>query len=116
MYAQGDYFQIEGLKAKAKERFEKTFLNTANEHSFAATVIEVYASTAENDRGPRDIVVQLTRNNLPQLRTGQDPILSAHILQLIPQFMLDIYDECARYQKYSPAWAKQQSYFWDSRG
>ncbi|KAG2014436.1 hypothetical protein GB937_006661 [Aspergillus fischeri] len=82
---------IEGLKAKAKERFEKTFLNTANEHSFAATVIEVYASTAENDRGPRDIVVQLTRNNLPQLRTGQDPILSAHILQLIPQFMLDIY-------------------------
>ncbi|RHZ46513.1 BTB/POZ domain-containing protein [Aspergillus thermomutatus] len=120
MYAQGDYFQIEGLKAKAKEYFEKTFLNTLEKDSFAATVIEVYTSTAENDRGLRDIVVGLTRNNLPDLRTRQNPILSAHLLELIPQFMLDIcvstMDECARYQKHSPAWVKQQSRFWDSRG
>ncbi|PKX97673.1 BTB/POZ domain-containing protein [Aspergillus novofumigatus IBT 16806] len=72
MYAQGDYFQIEGLKAKVKERFEKTFLNTANEHSFAATVIEVYTLTAEDDRGLRDIVVQLTRNNLHSSGLGKN--------------------------------------------
>ncbi|RLL94481.1 hypothetical protein CFD26_103110 [Aspergillus turcosus] len=120
MYAQGDYFQIEGLKAKAKERFEKTFLNSSTKDSFAATVTEVYTSTAEDDRGLRDIVVQLTRNNLPQLRSGQNPILSDQLLKLVPQFMLDIcvsaMDECARYQKHSPAWAKQQSRFWESRG
>ncbi|GFF71496.1 hypothetical protein IFM53868_00577 [Aspergillus udagawae] len=120
MYAEGDYFQIQGLKAKAKERFEKTFLRTLEKDSFVATVGEVYTSTAENDRGLRDIAVQLTRHNLPHLRTGQNPILSAHLLERLPQFMLEIcvstMDECARYQKHSPAWAKQQSRFWDSRG
>lgn len=119
MYAQGDYFQIEGLKAKAKERFEKTFLNTLEEATFAATVIEVYTSTAENDRGLRDIVVQLTRHNLPHLRNARNPILTGQLLKLVPQFMLEIcistMEECARYQKHSPAWLKQQSQFWDSR-
>jgi hypothetical protein len=41
MYAQGDYFQIEGLKAKAKDRFEKTFLCTLEKDSFVGTVVEV---------------------------------------------------------------------------
>lgn len=117
MYAQGDYFQIQGLKAKAKERFEKTFLNIETKSSFAATVTEVYTSTAENDRGLRDIVVQLTRNSLSQLRSGENPTLSDQLLKLVPQFMFDIcvsaMDECARYQKHSPAWARQQSRFWD---
>jgi hypothetical protein len=109
MYAQGDYFQIEGLNAKAKDRFEKTFLSisTLEKDSSVATVVEVYTSTAEDDRGLRDIVVQLTTNNLPNLRTRENPILSAHLLQLTPQFMLDscvsTMDECARYQKQSSA-------------
>lgn len=120
MYAQGDYFQIEGLKAKAKEYFRRTFLKTLEKDSFAATVIAVYTSTAENDRGLRDIVVQLTRHNLPSLRTRQNPILSNKPFKRVPQFMLEIcvsaMDECARYQKDSPAWLRQQSRLWESRG
>jgi hypothetical protein len=46
------------------------FINTLEKDSFAATVVEVYTSTAENDRGLSDIVVQLTRHNLRNLKTS----------------------------------------------
>ncbi|RHZ62446.1 putative plasma membrane protein Pth11-like [Aspergillus thermomutatus] len=56
MYAQGDYFQISALKCKAKQYFEESFMTYPDRDSFTSAVIEVYISTAENDRGLRDIL------------------------------------------------------------
>ncbi|GIJ91266.1 hypothetical protein Asppvi_010231 [Aspergillus pseudoviridinutans] len=90
MYAQGDYFQIDTLKCKAKKYFKESFLRYTTRDSYTSAVIEVYSSTAENDRGLRDLVVQLTTNNLPLLRRAADPILHDNLLECIPSFMRDI--------------------------
>ncbi|GJP89766.1 BTB/POZ domain protein [Aspergillus niger] len=103
IYAQGDYFQINELKKKAKDYFMKSFLEHPDQHSFSSSVIEVYSSTGEHDRGLRDLVVQLTTDNLKALRSGGDPIFCNSLLASVPNFMLDVclstLDRCAEYQR-----------------
>ncbi|GLA10276.1 hypothetical protein AnigIFM60653_002371, partial [Aspergillus niger] len=103
MYAQGDYFQIKQLKKKAKDYFTKSFLEHPNQDSFSSSVVEVYSSTGEHDRGLRDLVVQLTTDNLKILRNGDNPILCDGLLESVPKFMLEVclstLDKCAEYQR-----------------
>jgi hypothetical protein len=103
IYAQGDYFQINELKKKAKDYFMKSFLEHPDRHSFSSSVIEVYSSTGEHDRGLRDLVVQLTTDNLKTLRSGGNPIFCNSLLTSVPNFMLDVclstLDRCAEYQR-----------------
>ncbi|GIK03872.1 hypothetical protein Aspvir_007947 [Aspergillus viridinutans] len=110
MYAQGDYFQINALKWKAKEYFKEHFMESLRflpRDSYTAAVIEVYSSTAENDRGLRDLVVQLTTNNLPLLREV-DPILDSNLLEGVPSFMRDIclsaVERCVQLQRDHGDW------------
>ncbi|KAF7114985.1 hypothetical protein CNMCM5793_000755 [Aspergillus hiratsukae] len=82
MYAQGDYFQIDALKSKAKQRFEDSFMmDPFDGDSFTSAVIEVYTSTAENDRGLRDPLVQLTINKLYVLRASRNLILDDNLVE-----------------------------------
>lgn len=103
MYAQGDYFQINELKKKAKDYFMKSFLEHPDQDSFSSSVVEVYSSTGEHDRGLRDLVVQLTTDNLKILRNGDNPILCDGLLESVPKFMLEVclstLDKCAEYQR-----------------
>ncbi|OGM39578.1 hypothetical protein ABOM_011759 [Aspergillus bombycis] len=108
MYAQGDYFQINGLKTKARQSFENSFLENPNRDSFNSSVIEVYSSTEEHDRGLRDLVVQLTTDNLRTLRREEDPIFCDSLLESVPKFMLEVcrstLDKCAEYERQYRSW------------
>ncbi|PKX90606.1 BTB/POZ domain-containing protein [Aspergillus novofumigatus IBT 16806] len=108
MYAQGDYFQIYALKCKAKQCFRESFMANPDRDSFTSAVVEVYSSTAESDRVPRDLVVQLTTDNLPLLRRGVNPILDGDLLDRVPSFMRDIclsaVERCAQLQRDSGEW------------
>jgi hypothetical protein len=118
MYAQGDYFQIDALKCKAKECFKESFMKHPNRDSFKSAVVEVYSSTAENDRGLRGLVVQLSTNNMPLLRKAADPLLGGgDLLKHVPSFMRDIclsaVERCAQLQSRPGVTRKQhmQPYF-----
>lgn len=65
-------------------------MNSPSRESFASAVTEVYNSTGENDRGLRDLVVRLTKDNLTLLRTIENPILDSTLLKISPAFMLEI--------------------------
>lgn len=84
----------------------KSFLEHPDQYSFSSSVIEVYSSTGEHDRGLRDLVVQLTTDNLKALRSGGDPIFCNSLLASVPNFMLDVclstLDRCAEYQRQQP--------------
>ncbi|GAA93086.1 hypothetical protein AKAW_11198 [Aspergillus luchuensis IFO 4308] len=103
MYAQGDYFQINELKKKAKDYFMKSFLEHPDRDTFSSSIIEVTSSTGEHDRGLRDLVVQLTTDNLKIVRDGDNPILCDGLLESVPKFMLEVWfstlDKCAKYQR-----------------
>jgi hypothetical protein len=90
MYAQAYYFQIDGLKARAKKYFRASFVDQLDKESLYAVVVEVYRSTTEYDRGLSDLVVELTLDNLPALRSGKSPILDNDLLRLIPEFATDL--------------------------
>jgi hypothetical protein len=108
MYAQGAYFQIEGLKARAKEYFQESFMKFPDRESFTSAVLEVYDSIEGHDRGLRDLVVQMTTNNLLLLRANDNPILDGTFLEEVPNFMLEIclsaLDRCAKHQREYRGW------------
>ncbi|KAF4231148.1 hypothetical protein CNMCM8980_005372 [Aspergillus fumigatiaffinis] len=108
MYAQGAYFQIEGLKIRAKEYFQESFMKFPDRESFTSAVFEVYDSTEGHDRGLRDLVVQMTTDNLLLLRANDNPILDGTFLEVVPNFMLEIcvsaVDRCAKHQREYGGW------------
>ncbi|RAL01447.1 BTB/POZ domain-containing protein [Aspergillus ibericus CBS 121593] len=90
MYAQGSYFQVDALKAKAKEHFAKAFLENVDRGVFAAIVEEVYTSTVSSDRGLRDIVVEKIMKFLPLLMVAPSPLVDGFVLGLVPEFAVDL--------------------------
>ncbi|RLL97477.1 hypothetical protein CFD26_106509 [Aspergillus turcosus] len=103
MYARGVYFQIDALKSKAKQCFKESFMTDPDRDSFRSAVLEVYDSTVESDRGLRDLVVQLTTDNLSLLRAKVNPVLDDNLLEDVPSFMRDIclsaVERCAEFQR-----------------
>ena len=90
VYFAADYFQIEGLKAEAKNHFRASFLKEASPESFTDTVAKVYSLTVGHDRGLRDIIMELVTDNLPALRKEEKPILDNDLLKRIPDFTHDL--------------------------
>ncbi|OOF92886.1 hypothetical protein ASPCADRAFT_399142 [Aspergillus carbonarius ITEM 5010] len=90
MYAQGTYFQIDALKAKAKEHFARAFLEDPDTWAIAATVDEVYKSTLVSDQGLRDVVTEKIMKFLPLLPVGPKPSVGDYIFKLVPEFTVDL--------------------------
>jgi hypothetical protein len=90
MYAQADYFQIDGLKSRAEKYFRGSFLDQLNRESFEAVIKEIYTSTPESDDQIRDVAVALTMDNLEILRNGTEVILLDRFLKQLPAFAADI--------------------------
>jgi len=90
MYAQADYFQIDRLRARAKKHFRASFLDQLDRESFQAIVVEIYRLANEFDRGLRDMVVELTIDNLATLRGGISPVLDNDLLKIVPDFAVDL--------------------------
>ncbi|KAB8228866.1 BTB/POZ domain-containing protein [Aspergillus alliaceus] len=90
MYAQGDYFLIDRLQVKAKQYFVASFIRNQNSSSFTSTIVEVYTSTAGVNRGLRDVVVELVKDNLTTLRGSAFPILNNNLLTRVPDFAHDL--------------------------
>lgn len=71
IYALADRLLIEGLKVFASRYFHELLECSLDSSSFARAVEEVYSSTPPEDRGLRDLVIQVTLKNLSTLgRTG----------------------------------------------
>ncbi|CAG8893511.1 unnamed protein product [Penicillium egyptiacum] len=71
MYSLADRLLIHGLKALSKEKFEKELARRwLDPSTFSHAVSEIYNSTPESDRGLRDLIVNVTMDNLVILRTG----------------------------------------------
>ncbi|RAH59408.1 hypothetical protein BO85DRAFT_458525 [Aspergillus piperis CBS 112811] len=96
--------------SKPSRKPNTTNLQSCHAFFHAQIYAQVYSSTGEHDRGLRDLVVQLTTDNLKALRSGDDPIFCNSLLASVPNFMLDIclstLDRCAEYQR-------QQARIWD---
>ncbi|RDH26971.1 hypothetical protein BDQ94DRAFT_164045 [Aspergillus welwitschiae] len=97
------FFHAQIAQGESKGLYQKSFLGHPARESFSSSVIGVYSSTGEHDRAIRDLVVQLTTDNLKILRSGKDPIFSDRLLASVPKFMLEIclstLDKCAGYQR-----------------
>ncbi|KAN0074894.1 BTB/POZ fold [Elaphomyces granulatus] len=115
MYVEADYFQVDRLKALAKEKFCASFMDKPDRKSFQAAVVEVYRSTPEYDRGLKDVVIASTRNNLATLRNWWYPVLNNDLLRSVPEFAVDL---CiATLDKYVEDQNPQQSYpYWMANG
>ncbi|KAL1979019.1 hypothetical protein VTN96DRAFT_7362 [Rasamsonia emersonii] len=88
MYALADRPLIDGIKVLAKRYFHETFLHRLDYGSFCRAVEEVYCSTPPDERGLRDLVVNVTLDHLTTLRNSR--ALSDYLLKQIPDFARDL--------------------------
>ncbi|EED11610.1 BTB/POZ domain protein [Talaromyces stipitatus ATCC 10500] len=90
MYAQADYFQIDGLKSRAERYFRGSFLDQPSKDPFEAIITEIYTSIPESDEQIRDAAIELTMDNLETLRNGTEVILLDGFLKRSPAFAADL--------------------------
>lgn len=89
VYALGEKYMVEGLKALAIENFSNSARNLWNTDGFFEAAREVYTSTIDSDRGLRDIVVKVFHDHQERLIHKDDaaylltevPLLGIHILR-----------------------------------
>ncbi|KAL5362044.1 hypothetical protein BJX96DRAFT_166365 [Aspergillus floccosus] len=98
MYEQGTYFQIQGLKDKAKEQFCQTFLVKPEKRSLVATIMQVYKSTGgtKND-GLRFAMLQMLVENARTLYKNKSRILPFPAIAGIPGFAEELAHWCFHY-------------------
>lgn len=87
MYAMGDKYLIPDLKTYAQQLFKEAF-STQEAVLMRDTVVEVYSSTPENDRGLRDIVLEtlLAKPNSP----FRDAEFRTAATDVVPTFGFDL--------------------------
>jgi hypothetical protein len=87
MYAMGDKYLIPDLKTYAQRLFKEAF-PTQEGVLMGDTVVEVYSSTPENDRGLRDIVLEtlLAKPNSPFRDAGLRTVAT----DVVPKFGFDL--------------------------
>ena len=87
MYGMGDKYLIPDLKTYARQLFKQAF-STQEGVLMGDTVIEVYSSTPENDRGLRDIVLEtlLANPNSPFRDAG----FRTAAIDVVPKFGFDL--------------------------
>lgn len=89
MYGEADYFEIEALKQKALFSFRISFRRDPDNVSFTDIIQELYSERA--DYQPlKDIAIKAVVHNLPALSRNDDPFLGREILQLVPEFTVDL--------------------------
>lgn len=87
MYAMGDKYLIPDLKTYARQLFKQAF-STQEGVLVRDTVVEVYSSTPENDRGLRDIVLEaLLANPYSPFR---DAGFRTAAIDVVPKFGFDL--------------------------
>ncbi|KAF2663659.1 hypothetical protein BT63DRAFT_460775 [Microthyrium microscopicum] len=71
VYALAEKYQIHGLKTLARQKFSAQLNHHWTSSEFPAAMAEVYTSTVEQDRGLRDLVVQVFRKH-PEVARRRD--------------------------------------------
>ncbi|KAI9810218.1 MAG: hypothetical protein M1826_003694, partial [Phylliscum demangeonii] len=87
MYAFADKYQIPGLKVLSKQKFCRTVPVEWNNESFSHVVRVVYEDTMQKDRGLRDLVARVAKDNIQALR-GRGEFKS--VLSEVHDFTLDL--------------------------
>ncbi|KAE8422008.1 hypothetical protein BDV36DRAFT_19214 [Aspergillus pseudocaelatus] len=93
MYSLADRLLIHGLKALSKENVGHELIQRLDAQSFPQAIVEIYNSTPENDRGLRDLAVEVTMDHLSALRKTKGTAAAAlqdDLLRSVPQFSYDL--------------------------
>ncbi|KAE8137929.1 hypothetical protein BDV38DRAFT_245915 [Aspergillus pseudotamarii] len=93
MYSLADRLLIHGLKALSKENAGHELIQRLDAHAFPQAIFEIYNSTPENDRGLRDLAVEVTMDHLSALRKANGTAAAAFkddLLKSVPQFSYDL--------------------------
>lgn len=88
VYALADRLLINGLKTLAREYFHESLQRYLNSRDFGNAVEDVYSLTPPEDRGLRDLVIQVTLDNMRTLR--QTGALRDDIFRKVPDFAIDL--------------------------
>lgn len=103
MYSLADRLLIQGLKVISAQKTKSELVQRLDAISFPAAIIEIYNTTPENDRGLRDLAVQVTMEHLATLRRADETQAAAFqdgLLKSVPQFSYDLV--LAMIRKYVP--------------
>jgi speckle-type POZ protein len=72
VYSIADKYGVLALKSRAKEKFDRIVKTCWDIDDFAHAITEVYSSTPSTDRGLRDTVIEVARNNISTLLEKKD--------------------------------------------
>ena len=67
VYALADMYAIQPLKSFAREKFKTTLQIAWKTNDFYPAIFQVYTSTPEEDRGLRDLIVEISSRNIDAL-------------------------------------------------
>ncbi|KAL5333676.1 BTB/POZ protein [Aspergillus crustosus] len=89
IFGEADYFMINDLKDIAKEQFCTSFMECSERDLFAEIIKELYSDRA-NYQGLRTLAIEVVVNNLPSLRKGFSPVIDSELLEVVPNFAVDL--------------------------
>lgn len=84
---------IHGLKRLSKQNVERELSQHVDGDTFFAAILEIYKTTPEQDRGLRDLIVNMTIKHLALLRKGENRLtssLESDIFTQAPEFSHDL--------------------------
>ncbi|EED11897.1 conserved hypothetical protein [Talaromyces stipitatus ATCC 10500] len=103
IYSLADRLLIQGLKILSGQKLKSALIQRLDAGSFPSVIVEIYNTTPEQDRGLRDIAVQITMEYFSTLRSASKTGVAAFqdaLLQSVPQFSYDLL--IAMMKKYVP--------------
>ncbi|GLA44642.1 hypothetical protein AnigIFM63309_004556 [Aspergillus niger] len=89
MYGEADYFMIDDLKTKAKEKFLASLMNCSEIESFSEIIAELYSTRADYGK-LRKLALKVIVDNLPSLRKGFTPVIGSKLMKSVPDFAIDL--------------------------
>ncbi|RGP78990.1 protein roadkill [Fusarium longipes] len=87
VYQIADKYDVQALKAQSKNKFEMAVTTGWNTEDFPLAVIVTYDTTPPEDRGLRDVVVEIARKNIDKL-LGCDGF--CELIRKTPDFSADL--------------------------
>lgn len=98
VYSIAGKYDVMALKQRAKEKFTVAASTCWDMDDFAHVISEIYTSTPPEDRGLRDIVVEVTHPHIDVLLKKDDfrrvleetPFFTADVTQVLIQTKLDV--------------------------
>lgn len=89
MYGEADYFKIEALKQKTSNDFRLSFRACPGSLGFSGVIQKLYSEHADH-QPLKDIALKAIRDNLSVLSRDEEPLLRHELLQLVPEFAIDL--------------------------